>query len=375
MLYTVKSGDSLYSIAQSFGVTSTAISSGNHLWDDSKLPIGMNLIIPTGGTPERRIVVNGYAFPTISDTALMGALPYLTYLSVFTARAQSDGSIVPMNDDAIIRRAYVNGVAPLMTLTNQRDSGEFSSEIAHAILADPAVGNALIQNIAVMLDRRNYFGINLDFEYILPEDRDLYTDFVRRLRDRLKQQGYLLAVAVAPKTSDAQQGLLYTAHDYAALGEIVDYCIIMTYEWGYTYGEPMAVSPLDKVEEVIAYAVSVMPPEKILMGLPNYGYNWQLPFSRSNPARTISLSEAPRLAYDQLADIRFDQASQSPYFRYYHSTGREHITWFDDPRSIYAKLELVEKYGLGGVSVWNINKLYRAMWLTMGELFGVKKAF
>lgn len=375
MLYTVKSGDSLYTIARRFGVPMTEISSANHLWDNSKLPIGMNLIIPTEEMPARSIVVNGYAFPTISDPALMGALPYLTYLSVFTARAQADGSIVPMNDDAIIRRAYVNGVAPLMTLTNQRESGEFSSEIAHAILADVAVGDELIQNIAVMLNNRNYFGINLDFEYIFPEDRDLYTDFVRRLRAKLKPFGYLIAVAVAPKTSDAQQGLLYTAHDYAALGELVDYLIIMTYEWGYTYGEPMAVSPIDKMEEVIAYAASVLPPQKILMGLPNYGYNWQLPFSRSNPARTVALSEAPKLAYNQLADIRFDEASQTPYFRYYHSTGREHIVWFDDPRSIYAKLGLVEKYDLGGISVWNINRLYRAMWLIMSELFDVKKAF
>lgn len=63
----------------------------------------------------------------------------------------------------------------------------------------------------------------------------------------LRRVGYSFSVALAPKISQEQSGLLYTAHDYGAVGSIADKVIIMTYEWGYTYGEPMAVAPIDKV--------------------------------------------------------------------------------------------------------------------------------
>ena len=172
-----------------------------------------------------------------------------------------------------------------------------------------------------------------------------------------------------------QSGLLYTAHDYGAVGSIADKVIIMTYEWGYTYGEPMAVAPIDKVRQVLDYAVMEMPPEKILMGMANYGYSWTLPYKKGTAARPLSLSEIPQTAYSQYADIRFDDTAQSPFFRYYDSAGTEHIAWFEDTRSIEAKLKLVSEYGLGGVSYWNINTLYRPNWAVLSGMYGIEKVF
>ena len=86
--------------------------------------------------------------------------------------------------------------------------------------------------------------------------------------------GYTVMVALAPKTSAGQPGLLYEAHDYAALGAAADDVLLMTYEWGYALSEPMAVAPIDKVEQVVRFAVSQIPPDKIFLGMPNYGYDW-----------------------------------------------------------------------------------------------------
>lgn len=374
-IYTVKPGDTLFDIAQKNGVTISALVAANQLSDPYKLPVGLALVIPRQSIRERSIVVNGYAFPGISDIALLGALQYLTYLSVFSAKTRIDGTITELNDTALIRKCYVNGVAPVLTLTNQRESGGFSGDIAHAVIADEEVKTKLIQNVMEYLDRRNYFGLNIDFEYVREEDRTLYTQFLLDFAAALRRVGYSFSVALAPKISQEQSGLLYTAHDYGAVGSIADKVIIMTYEWGYTYGEPMAVAPIDKVRQVLDYAVMEMPPEKILMGMANYGYSWTLPYKKGTAARPLSLSEIPQTAYSQYADIRFDDTAQSPFFRYYDSAGTEHIAWFEDPRSIEAKLKLVSEYGLGGVSYWNINTLYRPNWAVLSGMYGIEKVF
>ena len=344
-IYTVKPGDTLFDIAQKNGVTISALVAANQLSDPYKLPVGLALVIPGQSIRERSIVVNGYAFPGISDIALLGALQYLTYLSVFSAKTRIDGTITELNDTALIRKCYVNGVAPVLTLTNQRESGGFSGDIAHAVIADEEVKTKLIQNVMEYLDRRNYFGLNIDFEYVREEDRTLYTQFLLDFAAALRRVGYSFSVALAPKISQEQSGLLYTAHDYGAVGSIADKVIIMTYEWGYTYGEPMAVAPIDKVRQVLDYAVMEMPPEKILMGMANYGYSWTLPYKKGTAARPLSLPEIPQTAYSQYADIRFDDTAQSPFFRYYDSAGTEQIAWFEDPRSIEAKMKLVSEYG------------------------------
>ena len=374
-IYTVKPGDTLFDIAQKNGVTISALVAANQLSDPYKLPVGLALVIPGQSIRERSIVVNGYAFPGISDIALLGALQYLTYLSVFSAKTRIDGTITELNDTALIRKCYVNGVAPVLTLTNQRESGGCSGDIAHAVIADEEVKTKLIQNVMEYLDRRNYFGLNIDFEYVREEDRTLYTQFLLDFAAALRRVGYSLSVALAPKISQEQSGLLYTAHDYGAVGSIADKVIIMTYEWGYTYGEPMAVAPIDKVRQVLDYAVMEMPPEKILMGMANYGYSWTLPYKKGTAARPLSLSEIPQTAYSQYADIRFDDTAQSPFFRYYDSAGTEHIAWFEDPRSIEAKLKLVSEYGLGGVSYWNINTPYRPNWAVLSGMYGIEKVF
>ena len=374
-IYTVKPGDTLFDIAQKNGVTISALVAANQLSDPYKLPVGLALVIPGQCIRERSIVVNGYAFPGISDIALLGALQYLTYLSVFSAKTRIDGTITELNDTALIRKCYVNGVAPVLTLTNQRESGGFSGDIAHAVIADEEVKTKLIQNVMEYLDRRNYFGLNIDFEYVREEDRTLYTQFLLDFAAALRRVGYSFSVALAPKISQEQSGLLYTAHDYGAVGSIADKVIIMTYEWGYTYGEPMAVAPIDKVRQVLDYAVMEMPQEKILMGMANCGYSWTLPYKKGTAARPLSLSEIPQTAYSQYADIRFDDTAQSPFFRYYDSAGTEHIAWFEDPRSIEAKLKLVSEYGLGGVSYWNINTLYRPNWAVLSGMYGIEKVF
>ena len=152
-----------------------------------------------------------------------------------------------------------------------------------------------------------------------------------------------------------------------------DSVLVMTYEWGYTYGPPMAVAPLNKVEQVMNYAVAEIPPEKLLMGIPNYGYDWRLPFEKGRPARSIGNYEAVALARKYGAEIQFDEEAQSPWFRYYDNRAQQHEVWFEDARSYQAKLALVRSLRVSGVSIWNIMRFFQPLYTLLEGYFDIVK--
>lgn len=373
--HTVASGEVLSRIAQQYGTTQQAIMEANpQISDPDQIQASQVLTIPVTlgrlGTAE----VNGYAFATIRSQTLDWTLPYLTYLTLFSYEARSDGSLTSLDDSRAVQAARAQRVAPMMAVTNIRPGGGFSGEIAHAVLSDETVQNTLLENIVGALGGgEKYYGLNIDFEYIYPQDRENYKAFLKKTVDRLHPLGYWVITSLAPKTSAGQPGLLYQAHDYPVHGELADRVILMTYEWGYTYGPARPVAPLNLVEQVLDYAVTAIPPEKILMGIPNYGYDWTLPFVRGTTARSLSNTGAVDLAARVGARILFDEEAQSPHFNYYATNGKRHEVWFEDARSIRAKLELAHRFGLAGVSYWTVNTFFPQNWLVVDGTFEVQK--
>lgn len=372
--YTVRRGDSLYSIARRYNTTVSKLVEDNpSITNPSMIYVGQSIRISAEDKIIRSIDVNGYAFPNIREDALENALPNLSFFSIFSYQIREDGSVVPINDEGLINTAWNNDVKPFMVITNIGDSGGFNSDLVSTVLYDENVKNTLINNVIEILNNKNYAGLDVDFEYVYPSDREAYNNFLREVANRIKTLGYILTTAVAPKISANQPGLLYEAHDYPVHGEVADHVIIMTYEWGYTYGPPMAVAPINEVERVLRYAVSTIPSRKILMGMPNYGYDWTLPYRRGSRANAISNLQAVNLAINNGATIQYDEVSQAPFFYYTDENGARHVVWFDDARSLTARLRLVEKYNLGGVSYWTINRLFRTLWYTLRALYDVNR--
>jgi spore germination protein len=124
---------------------------------------------------------------------------------------------------------------------------------------------------------------------------------------------------------------------------------------------------------VLDYAVTRIPPGKILMGLSNYGYSWALPWKQGGAARVISNAGAADLAASVYAEVKFDAAAQAPHFRYTDPDGIQREVWFEDPRSFAARLRLVSEYALAGASFWTINRLYRPALLVLQSMYGVEK--
>lgn len=359
-IYIVKPGDSLWGIARRFGTSAETLAALNQLNDPAKLVPELALLAPGPEPPARpEILVNAYAYPNISDAVLGETLPYLSFFCPFSNRLTAGGELVTIDDARLVEAALSQGVAPFLTVTNLSESGGFSSDIAHAVFTDEAVQDAAIENILAALSRRRYAGVNLNIEYVYPFDRESYNQFLRRLSELLHASGWYLVTAVAPKESAEQQGLLYTAHDYAAHGRYADWVVLMTYEWGYTYSAPQAVSPVDRIRRVLDYAVTQMPTGSILLGMSNYGYRWRLPWRQGDAAEVVGNVAAANLAVSVGAEIRFDAAAQAPRFRYADAEGQRRELWFEDVRSVRARLALVRDYGLAGVSWWTVNRLFR----------------
>ena len=257
---------------------------------------------------------------------------------------------------------------PVLTLTPFGQDGKFNNNLIHQVVTNEAAADRLLNGLAALMQEKGYGGIDIDFEYILSGDRDAFTAFVRRAAQIMHPLGFSVSVALAPKTSADQKGLLYEGKDYAALGDAADEVLLMTYEWGYKNGPPMAVAPLNMVRRVLDYAVTEIEPSKINIGIANYGYDWSLPFVRGETAaRTIGNIEAVQIAIRYGVAIEFDELAQSPYFSYVDEEGTDHVVWFEDVRSLEQKYALLPEYRLKGIGVWQIMRWYRAMWLLFAD--------
>lgn len=371
--HIVRRGESLYTIAVNYGMTVKQVLRNNPQFIGyPNLEEGENIVISFDTQKSGVVETNGYAYPYVSREVLNTSLPYMTYLSPFTYGITREGELVPLNDEELLAAARDFSVMPLMHLSTLTREGNFSNELASEILNSPQLQEKLIFAIRNTIIQKEYAGLDIDFEFVFPQDSALYAEFVGKLRDELASINKMVFTALAPKTSDNQRGTLYEGHNYELLGNASDAVLLMTYEWGYTYGPPMAVAPIGPVENVLKYALSYIPPEKIFLGIPNYGYDWTLPFVKGESrARSISNPEAVEIARRYGSEIQFDEASKTPYFNYTAEDGERHEVWFEDVRSMEAKYNLIRDYKLRGAGYWNLMRPFQQNWSLLNAMFNI----
>ncbi len=375
--YWVMPGDTLFSIANSFNIGYMLLARMNNINPNQPLSLGQRLYIPP--RPKGRIEVNAYVEPRGGSVTLeleqsvRRDAPNLTYLAPFSFQVRRDASLAapPLNKFSEI--AQINGAVTMLVITNLEE-GQFSAELGRIILTDEQFQNQLLENIILTAKRLDFRDVHFDMEFLPPENREDYNNFLRKASERLRAEELLMSTALAPKTSGTQEGAWYEAHDYKVHGEVADFVVLMTYEWGYSAGPPLPVSPIGPVRDVVTYALTEIPSYKIMLGQNLYGYDWTLPFVEGGAyARAISPQEAIRIAWENHATILYDISAQAPYFKYTSKEGSEHIVWFEDARSIQAKFDLIKELSLRGISYWRLGLDFPQNWLLLNDNFYIVK--
>ncbi|MDE6762300.1 MAG: LysM peptidoglycan-binding domain-containing protein, partial [Oscillospiraceae bacterium] len=242
-VHTFSRGDTLFSIAETYETSVMQLYRNNpFLIGADYIPEGTQIAITFETSPTEDIQVSGFAYGYINRHVLEAALPYLTYVIVFGYGFNEDGSLIEVNDNDIIEMSHEYSVSVFLSLTSINVDGTFGSGKIERLLTDIDFQNLVIENLIEVIRRKNAQGLDIDMEYISPQLRTEFAVFVGNATRQLNAVGLETHVDLAPKTSANQVGTLYEAHDYGLLGNAANLVFLMTYEWGYTYGPPMAVA-------------------------------------------------------------------------------------------------------------------------------------
>ena len=226
-VHTAAAGETPASIARAYGMPLAQLLRNNPTLAERLYP-GQTVVIRYPAPPLGPLEVNGYAYPSIGQGLLRQTLPYLSYLTLFTHGITRTGEVVDLNDSAAIAAALEYGVRPLMLLAAMDEGGAFNNLLASDVLNNPAARTALVGSVTDTVLRKGYQGLDMDFEYVLPQDAEEYVALVRELSSALNPMGYPVFVALAPKTSTEQAGTAYEGHDYAGMGWAANEVLVMT---------------------------------------------------------------------------------------------------------------------------------------------------
>jgi spore germination protein YaaH len=294
----------------------------------------------------------------VSSGALRTEYQSFNELASDTYTAGSRGVVTGTTVMGDVEFAQQQGMKTFATVSNYGRT-DFSPEIGQAVIRSAAATKRLIADMLNVLAAGKYTGINIDFEAIPHRERAAFTKFIATVAEQMHTAGYQVMVSVPAELKDDPGDDWSGAFDLKALGKIVDVLQLMTYDENGTWGKPGPVAGLDWVTACVNYATSVAPAAKISMGIPAYGYDWDLTKPKNNTS--ITWIAAAALLTKTGAAAQWDAASSSPWFSY-TLNGHNHVVWYENAQSIGQKVLLVGARGLNGVSIWALGMGDASFW-------------
>lgn len=332
------------------------------------------------GTSPNSIHVTSTTLTNTSITTKKQVLGFTTYYYSGDTSSYNSMTANTSSIDEIATQTYntdsfgnISGLVPTNQLTYANNNGiktyamlqnNFDGNIAKSVLENQTYRQALENNLLNAIKVNGYKGVNVDLEGVFYYDRSYYTTFVQELYNLLTPQGYSVTLSVPAKTSDSLTNSWSGAYDYAALSKYCDQVAIMTYDEHYPGGTAGPVASIGWVENVVKYAVTVIPKEKIMLGIAAYGYDWS-----SNGTKAYGITGMNNLAANNNATIMWDNVSKSPYFNYTDTSGIAHSAWFENGQSVSYKLDLVNTYNINGIAIWRLGLENSDYWTTIKTKF------
>ena len=329
-----------------------------------------------------------HAFYAISSYSQSTAIPGLDSVSFGWSRLELDGNGEPLLNTTssggnsfrmpdgcseVVTLAEDSGVAYHLNVymsTSQKveKADGTASDACREILLDDGMRRKAVEQIISGLKNSNYSGVTIDFEEMKGEDlKQGLNLFLKELRAETDELGLNIYVCVPPVTPD---GIYYDAYDYRTIGDCADKVILMAHDYAAGTLSPSlmeagyTVTPQTPIYNVY-YALKavtdgdtgVADKEKIALALSFGSTEWEL--EDGKVVNRTAYHPNPAAIYQRLidpsAEIHYPEAYQNPYITYHDSADNEdYVIWYEDERSIAAKVRLAHMFGVGGVSVWRL---------------------
>jgi spore germination protein YaaH len=302
-----------------------------------------------------------YMGPDASFNSLQSFSSYINTISAAVFSVDATGAVNgSIANSQVVGFDKANAIRTYASVSNA-DSGGFNAKLGHsAITANKSI---VIGNLVGLARNSGFDGIDLDFEGLDPRDRGAYSKFVHDLAGTLHTNRLKLILSVPAKQSDDPTNTWSGAIDYAAIGQDADLLQMMTYDEHIPgHGTPGPVSGSDWVAACIQYAIAVVAPSKLLIGLPAYGYDWKQKADGAWVAGNSNYLGVIPWTQNPTQTASWDAASNSPYVDYTDADGSKHEAWFENPQSIQVKVALVKQYHLAGISMWQMGDENLSFW-------------
>lgn len=278
-----------------------------------------------------------------------------------TFSATTSGAIYGSVPENQVEYANNNNIKVMAMVSNN-----FNGVTAKSILESSNNSQNLINNIISSLKMYNYKGVNIDFEGLLPSDRDYYSAFIKNLYNTLHPKGYIVSVAVPAKTTDNKSNTWSGAYDYSQIGKYSDSVILMAYDEHSPCDGPGPVASINWVQSVSNYALTTIPRNKIILGVAAYGYDWS-----KNGTKAYSIYGINALIAKYKITAKFDAKSKSPYFEYTDNNGVLHTVWYENSASLGYKLDIANNSNLSGIAIWRLGLETTDFWVAINTKFKV----
>ena len=295
---------------------------------------------------------------------LQREIDHLDIVAAYFFHLTPNGSIKELDDREEEVSAFVKShnkrLIPI--IQNEAKWDQFSER-----MASEEERERIAKSLADLVESRGFDGLQIDFEAINASDQDLLTDFMRAMEGEFRPRGLILSQALIARSSDAPTKW-GGAYDYDALGQINDFVTIMAYDYNSEgSARPGAVAPIWWVDDVLYYARNHIPPEKIYLGVPFYGRDWNL--DEGPPATSIGFETSSRLMGEAQEVVGGFSAEQgAPWFRYIDESGDRHEVWFENAESLEIKLDLALNHGVGGFAAWRIGHEDPRSWAVIASI-------
>ena len=309
---------------------------------------------PAARTAEGKPAVFGFYvnWDPASQASLRSNLQRLTHLIPEWFFLKNDkGDLDDQTDKTVIAIARQANLPIIAEVNNNRNG--WQPEELHQVLIHKDRRENLIDNIFTNLTEHKFAGVNIDFESLLPKDREPLVIFMKELHAKLKPAGFLITESVPPDDP---------AFDLKRLIEYEDYMLIMVYDEHEQSSAPGPVASEEWFEKHLDRLSRLLPPEKTIIGVGDYGYDWIIGETGGTEAK---FSDVMAAAIANRAEIHWDEDTANPVLRYkdrVHNGAEEHEVWFLDAVTALNQVQAIHDEGFRGVAIWRLGAEDPDMW-------------